>query len=106
MHRAHQVLQTMVAAGIAPDLITCNTLIQGYTRSRDLELAIQILEVISAQSSLSPDVYTLRPILDLCVSMGGMMLDRVLRVLRARIKVWLCSVTVPNTLRILKSWVA
>jgi len=76
----------MVAQGIAPDLITCNTLINGYTKSRDLDLAIQILEVITQQSTLSPDVYTLRPVLDLCVSMGGHRLDGVLEVLQARLE--------------------
>jgi len=86
MHRAHQVLQTMVAQGIAPDLITCNTLVNGYTKNGDLELAIQILEVISQQSDLSPDTYTLRPILDLSVSMGGGMLDRILAMLQVRLK--------------------
>ena len=77
MGRVSEVLQDMVARGVPPDLITCNTIINGYVRSNLPELAVELVELVANQPSLVPDECTFRPILELCVSSGGAHLDRV-----------------------------
>jgi pentatricopeptide repeat protein len=84
MQCAYEVLQDMVRVGIQPDLITCNTLIYGYTKEHDFTQSMAILSLLLAQSTLSPDRFTMRPIMELCQHNRGAGLQEVYDCIRNR----------------------
>merc|ERR1719262_2102930 len=66
MNRAEQILKSMRAASVQPDIITYSTIVKGHCLEGDIDKALAVLKEMHADKATQPDEITYNSFLDGC----------------------------------------